>query len=406
MARAEAELEDARNAMRAAARRAGVSFDGLFGDCRFIKRETGDRWVAEAKREGAAEAVRTICRAFGGPSPDSDEIKQQASETRARMAADKKRWRALKAAGFDDAVAEKDWTRAVELYLKSLGEEYPARMAADAILAAARKRDAGGPAMPEPTGLAAKILDAAGSAGRRLEGDDLVMKQSDIASVTQRDLLRDDVPRPDTRVTRFMCGRGMKYRGSRFCSDRCRDFYAAGNPGHEQDWLRPKIIYSDRHGTPMRMGPQGFIINCAHCREGIRQSWPAVLFAEARACLPGAARESGDHGRSRRRAGGQAPMRDLCRGDLEMAQWAEGVFGDPVLFGEMSEKSRKGLRGSNGLCGRRKLQHRVERQVRLRLGQLRRQRLEPLGQRLKRVGIGRSDPLQHRVERLLRLRLG
>jgi hypothetical protein len=99
-------------------------------------------------------------------------------------------------------------------------------------------------------------------------------------------------------------------------------------------------------------------------------------------------------------------MRDLCRGDLEMAQWAEGVFGDPVLFGEMSEKSRKGLRGSNGLCGRRKLQHRVERQVRLRLGQLRRQRLEPLGQRLKRVGIGRSDPLQHRVERLLRLRLG
>ena len=37
----------------------------------------------------------------------------------------------------------------------------------------------------------------------------------------------------------FMCRTGMMYRGSRFCSDRCRNFYDAGEP--EQDWLhRPK----------------------------------------------------------------------------------------------------------------------------------------------------------------------
>ncbi len=43
-------------------------------------------------------------------------------------------------------------------------------------------------------------------------------------------------------ITRcFMCGFGMLYRGSRFCSVRCRGCYDAGEPGHEQDWLlRPK----------------------------------------------------------------------------------------------------------------------------------------------------------------------
>jgi hypothetical protein len=65
----------------------------------------------------------------------------------------------------------------------------------------------------------------------------------------------------------FMCGVGMMYRGNRFCSDRCREFYDTGNAGYEQDWRRPEIVYRDRAGSPMKMGPRGFIIPCAHCRK-------------------------------------------------------------------------------------------------------------------------------------------
>ena len=36
----------------------------------------------------------------------------------------------------------------------------------------------------------------------------------------------------------FMCGCLMVYRGSRFCSDRCRDCYDSGEPAYEQDWRR------------------------------------------------------------------------------------------------------------------------------------------------------------------------
>jgi hypothetical protein len=65
------------------------------------------------------------------------------------------------------------------------------------------------------------------------------MKQAAIASVIERDLLRDDDAKPRTDITKcFMCGYGMVYRGKRFCSDRCRDFYDA-NASHEQDWLQP-----------------------------------------------------------------------------------------------------------------------------------------------------------------------
>ena len=59
----------------------------------------------------------------------------------------------------------------------------------------------------------------------------------------------------------FMCGTGMMYRGTRFCSDRCRDFYVSGEPGFEQDWLRPQPV------NIMKATRQGFMINCAHCRK-------------------------------------------------------------------------------------------------------------------------------------------
>lgn len=64
----------------------------------------------------------------------------------------------------------------------------------------------------------------------------------------------------------FMCGRGMVYRGSRFCSDRCRDYYDTGVPGNEQDWRQPDIAYAYLDGRPMAKGAHGFKINCALCR--------------------------------------------------------------------------------------------------------------------------------------------
>jgi hypothetical protein len=98
-----------------------------------------------------------------------------------------------------------------------------------------------------------------------------------------------------TDITKcFMCGVGMIYRGNRFCSDGCRDYYDAGNPGHEQDWLRPKTNYGITGwrvvaGPPdieigsdyykplrgafrnrnqiLRQGKEGFVINCSHCRK-------------------------------------------------------------------------------------------------------------------------------------------
>jgi hypothetical protein len=63
----------------------------------------------------------------------------------------------------------------------------------------------------------------------------------------------------------FMCGRGMVYRGTRFCSDRCRDYYDTGAPGNEQDWRRPDIAFTYLDGRSMAKGVHGFKINCAHC---------------------------------------------------------------------------------------------------------------------------------------------
>jgi hypothetical protein len=91
------------------------------------------------------------------------------------------------------------------------------------------------------------------------------MRRSDIAAVIKRALLREDNKTAANITDCFSCGRGMMYRGNRFCSDRCRDWYDAGNPGHGQDWLQAKIIYRWRDGAPMQMGPHGFLINCAHC---------------------------------------------------------------------------------------------------------------------------------------------
>jgi hypothetical protein len=100
-------------------------------------------------------------------------------------------------------------------------------------------------------------------------------------------ILADNERRASKNETRdpfaecFSCGRGMAYRGSRFCSDRCRDWYDAGNP-----WFTEQRECSTRIGQapgqwrliagppgadapympkPMRAGKVGFYIDCADC---------------------------------------------------------------------------------------------------------------------------------------------
>jgi hypothetical protein len=88
-----------------------------------------------------------------------------------------------------------------------------------------------------------------------------LMKRSAIAAVIAHDLLRaDDVP--STNVTRcFSCGHGMIYRGNRFCSESCRDWFDDCNP----PYASLRIIYRDRASNEMRIGATGFRIPCAHC---------------------------------------------------------------------------------------------------------------------------------------------
>ena len=87
------------------------------------------------------------------------------------------------------------------------------------------------------------------------------MKQSAIAAVIERDLLRsDDIP-SITTVQCFSCGHRMTYRGSRFCSDRCREWFDAGGAAYQLTGT----VYRDRAGNEMRAGRAGFLIRCPHC---------------------------------------------------------------------------------------------------------------------------------------------
>jgi predicted nucleic acid-binding Zn ribbon protein len=86
-------------------------------------------------------------------------------------------------------------------------------------------------------------------------------REQRLASALLADRNRIKVERTDV-VRCFTCGYGMIYRGSRFCSERCRDFYDAGNaPLSEQ-----KIVYRFRDGRPMQETAKGLRIPCAHCR--------------------------------------------------------------------------------------------------------------------------------------------
>ena len=88
-------------------------------------------------------------------------------------------------------------------------------------------------------------------------------------------LLADRERAPTTEhniVACFSCGRTYVYKGrkdelnGRFCSTRCRDWFDAGNPSHEQQ-RRLETPYTRRNGKPMRMGPMGFYTECADSRK-------------------------------------------------------------------------------------------------------------------------------------------
>jgi hypothetical protein len=118
------------------------------------------------------------------------------------------------------------------------------------------------------------------------------LKMSRVKRLTEAllaDRHRGETERTD--ITKcFMCGFGMLYRGSSFCSDRCRDFYDAGEPGHEQNWLHGpkteslpltnlKVIagppsieigsfyhhLGDLPATPTKCTVAGYMVRCTGC---------------------------------------------------------------------------------------------------------------------------------------------
>jgi len=94
----------------------------------------------------------------------------------------------------------------------------------------------------------------------------VAMKQSAIARVIERDLLRADSGQPAIDITKcFACGYRMTYRGSRFCSERCRDRYDTGNPSYDEQ--RSPIVYRLSDGRPLSAGRYGFHIACAGCHK-------------------------------------------------------------------------------------------------------------------------------------------
>jgi hypothetical protein len=167
VAEIEKALEAARDAARSAARRAGVSGAYLFESTTFIPRSTGHRWRDEGIEQGkaerdavflkVAESVRNPDPRFAGVAQQLRRIRQAAgcSLTEDRPG-DGERISAYlrlgRSAADDDAIAEAE--AATEVAAR-------AKTQAEAILAAARLRDSGGPPLPAPTGKAARILDAA-----------------------------------------------------------------------------------------------------------------------------------------------------------------------------------------------------------------------------------------------------
>jgi len=155
-------LAGARSDARSAAARAGVSGSYLFEATEFIPRTTGHRWKSEGFEQGKAEMIAIYTRLLAPPTPEEKAMGDAVRAAIARGAFKDILGKDKGAAADDPDAAE------AEAQARITAE---AKEKAEAILAAARLREAGGPRLPEPTGKAKRILDAAAKAHRR-QGDD------------------------------------------------------------------------------------------------------------------------------------------------------------------------------------------------------------------------------------------
>jgi hypothetical protein len=106
------------------------------------------------------------------------------------------------------------------------------------------------------------------------------MKQSDIAAIIERDLLRDETRPAANIVACRSCGFTFCYRGRQgdlngnFCSRRCQDWYDAGNPSYEQqqEWCRkPSALTICCVGCGKQFESKGLRCCSIDCERGYRE---------------------------------------------------------------------------------------------------------------------------------------
>ena len=181
------------------------------------------------------------------------------------------------------------------------------------------------------------------------------MKTEQLAAALLADRNREVQERTD--ITKcFICGYSMVYRGSRFCSDRCREWFDAGNnpvDNYENYSLTgwrviagpPGIeIGSDyyagifgRQPPGMKPSRYGFYIPCAHCKKDFECK------GEGRTCSDECARGLREH---------EANLAIMAERGIEPA--AKKTC---IQYGAIIPKWRKGRRVSatvrfcSGKCG-------------------------------------------------------
>jgi hypothetical protein len=175
-AAAEKNLEEARLAARTAARAAGRKAAGLFSDSQFVSRATAERWCDEARAEEfengkafAREEITRIMIESRGLNYENEmkKIRAEGKAHSAQLDADAARWR-KEAPEFFAACDCGNWKLAGQIYFQKYSERDKSGNAARAILTAAARRDSDGAnERPEPTGLAAQIVQA----GRKRRGE-------------------------------------------------------------------------------------------------------------------------------------------------------------------------------------------------------------------------------------------
>jgi hypothetical protein len=180
-----------------------------------------------------------------------------------------------------------------------------------------------------------------------------LMKQSAIAAVIERDLLHSDAGKPSIDITKcFSCGFSMRYRGSRCCSERCREWFDTGNPGYDQDWLYrqpsgpwrviagpPGTVGTEYHNPDMRPTKSGFMIRCAHCTKEFDSRG-------LRCCSTECER------RYRERKDNLAVMAEVCDAPKERRRCAHPGCGRPIPTWRNGRRVSRATRFCSDSCSR------------------------------------------------------